>query len=97
MKLLIVQHICKRHEISLSFFFLSFFFYGSTIFESLGRFFSTFLNLVGFDVLTALSMKKTAFWDIDSYSLVELNRRFRDAYRLNHRDDRPDNGGSTYL
>jgi hypothetical protein len=38
---------------------------------------------VRFQVLTAASMK-IAFWDIASCSLVEVDRRFRDAYCLHH-------------
>jgi hypothetical protein len=34
---------------------------------------------VKFQVLTAASMKMTAFWDIDPCSLVEVDRRFTGA------------------
>jgi hypothetical protein len=36
-------------------------------------------GLVRFQVLTAVSMKMTAFWDIAPSSLVEADRRFRGA------------------
>jgi hypothetical protein len=39
---------------------------------------------VRFLVHTAVSMKNTAFWDIAKRSLVEVNRRFRDVYCLEH-------------
>jgi hypothetical protein len=29
-------------------------------------------------------MKKSVFWDIAPFSLVRVDRRFRDAYRLHH-------------
>jgi len=32
---------------------------------------------VGFQVITAASMKMTTFWDIAPYSLTEIGRRFR--------------------
>jgi hypothetical protein len=47
-------------------------------------------NLVRFQVLTAMRMKMTVFWDVAPCSLVEINRRFRGAYR-------PDDGGSNHL
>jgi hypothetical protein len=37
---------------------------------------------MGFQVLTAASMKKTAFWNIAPCSLVEADRRFRGAIAL---------------
>jgi hypothetical protein len=37
-------------------------------------------------ILTAAVMKMTVFWGIASCSLVEIDRRFRDAYCLNHPD-----------
>jgi hypothetical protein len=45
---------------------------------------------VAFQVLTATSMKATAFWNTKPRSLVEVDRRFRSAYL-------PDGGGSTHL
>jgi hypothetical protein len=48
---------------------------------------------VRFQVLTASSMKMTAFWDMASYSLIEVNRRLRSAYCLRHQGD----GGSIPL
>jgi hypothetical protein len=39
-------------------------------------------NTVIFQVLTVVLMKITAFWDIASCSLVEIDRRFRGAYCL---------------
>jgi hypothetical protein len=52
---------------------------------------------VRFHVLTAVSTKIVAFWDIAPWSLVEIDRRFRGEYCLHHRGDRPDDGGSTHL
>jgi hypothetical protein len=46
------------------------------------------LRLMTFQVLTAASMKTTAFWDIAPCSLVEVAR---------HQRSRPDDGGSTHL
>jgi hypothetical protein len=37
---------------------------------------------VGFEVLTAVVMKSTLFWDITPYSLLKVNRRFGETYRL---------------
>jgi hypothetical protein len=48
---------------------------------------------VRLQVLTAASMKMTAFWDIARCSLVKVDRRFRHAYCLHQNDD----GGSTPL
>jgi hypothetical protein len=47
-----------------------------------------------FPVLSAASIKITAFWDTALCSLVEVDRRFRSAYCLHHQDD---DWGSTYL
>jgi hypothetical protein len=44
-------------------------------------------NPVRFQVITAVSVKMTAFWDIAPRSLVEVNRRFRGAYCLHHQGD----------
>jgi hypothetical protein len=43
---------------------------------------------VGFEVLTALTMKSSVFWDITLTSPVKVNRRFRGTYRLSLRDRR---------
>jgi hypothetical protein len=51
--------------------------------------------LVRFQLLTAASMKMTVFWDISPYSLVEVDRRFRDVYCLHHHGN--DDGGSKHL
>jgi hypothetical protein len=40
---------------------------------------------VGFDVLTAVVMKNTSFWDITPRGPLEVNRRFGGAYRLHLR------------
>jgi hypothetical protein len=40
------------------------------------------IELVRFQVLTAASMKMTAFWNTAPCSLVEVDRRFRGAYCL---------------
>jgi hypothetical protein len=37
-----------------------------------------------FQVLTAVSMNMTVFWDVAPCSLVEIDRRFRGAYCLYH-------------
>jgi hypothetical protein len=44
-------------------------------------------------VLTADSMKMTAFWDLASCSLVKLDRRFINAYHLHHQGE----NGDTHL
>jgi hypothetical protein len=46
-------------------------------------------------VLTAASMKMTVFWYLVSYSLVEIDRRFRDGYCIYHQGHRP--GDSKHL
>jgi hypothetical protein len=38
-----------------------------------------------FQVLTAATIKMTAFWDLASSSLVEVDRRFRGAYYLHYK------------
>jgi hypothetical protein len=43
--------------------------------------------------LTVACMKKTAFWDIAAFILVDVYRRFGDAYCVN----RGDNGVSAHL
>jgi hypothetical protein len=40
-----------------------------------------------FQVLTAVSMNMTAFWDTAPCSLVEVDRRFRGAYSLHYQGD----------
>jgi hypothetical protein len=45
-------------------------------------------------VLTAANMKMIVFWDTAPCSLVEIDRRFRDAYCLHHR---PDDEGNKHL
>jgi hypothetical protein len=42
---------------------------------------------VTFQVLTAASMKMTAFWDVAPRSLVEVDRRLRGAYCLHQGDE----------
>jgi hypothetical protein len=37
---------------------------------------------VGFEVLTAVVMKSTIFWDITSCCPLSVNRRFGGTYRL---------------
>jgi hypothetical protein len=51
--------------------------------------------LVRFQVLTAVSMKMTVFWDVAPCSLVEVYLRFRGAYCFRHH--RPDDGDSKHL
>jgi hypothetical protein len=43
---------------------------------------STEITDVGFEVLTAVVIKSSVFWDITPYSLLKVNRRFRGTYRL---------------
>jgi type IV secretory pathway VirB3-like protein len=45
---------------------------------------------VRFQVLTAVSMKMTAFWVAALCSLIEVDRRFRSAHCLNYQG--PDDG-----
>jgi hypothetical protein len=40
------------------------------------------VRLVGIEVLTAVVMKSTIFWDITPCSLLKVNRRFGGTYRL---------------
>jgi hypothetical protein len=40
-----------------------------------------------FQVLAAVSMKMTGFWDVVPCSLVEVNRRFKGAYCLHNSPD----------
>jgi hypothetical protein len=55
------------------------------------------INLVRFRVLTA-SMKMTVFWDVAPCSLIEIYRRYRDAYCLHQQGDgHPDDRGSKHL
>jgi hypothetical protein len=37
------------------------------------------------------------FWDVAMCILVDIHRRFRDAYCLHHQGLRPDDGGSKNL
>jgi hypothetical protein len=39
----------------------------------------------------------TALWDIASFNLVEVDRRFRGAYCLHHEGNRPDHGRNMNL
>jgi hypothetical protein len=59
------------------------------------------LYLVGFEVLTAVSMKMAVFWVVAPCSLVEAYQRFRGPCCLHHQGDelphRPDDGGSKDL
>jgi hypothetical protein len=43
-----------------------------------------YMNLVGFEVFTALVMKSTIFWDITPCSLLSVNQSFRGTYRHCH-------------
>jgi hypothetical protein len=40
-----------------------------------------------FQVLAAMSIKMTVFWDVAPWSLVEIDRRFRGAVCLHHQGD----------
>jgi hypothetical protein len=53
--------------------------------------------LVGFEVLTAVSLKIAVFWVVAPCSLVEVYQRFRGPCCLHHQGDRPDDGGSKDL
>jgi hypothetical protein len=55
---------------------------------------SKFVYFMRFQALTAASMKLTAFWSIAPCGLVEIDRRFRDAYCLRHQGY---HGGSKHL
>jgi hypothetical protein len=46
--------------------------------------FGVYFNCVLYEVLKAASMKMTAFWDISSCSLVEVDRRSRGTNWINH-------------
>jgi hypothetical protein len=39
-------------------------------------------NYLGFEVLTAVVMKGTIFWDVTPFSPLSANRRFGGTYRL---------------
>jgi hypothetical protein len=52
------------------------------------------IRLLGFEVLTAVSMKIAVFWVVAPCSLVEVYQRFRDPCYLHYR---PDDGGSKDL
>jgi hypothetical protein len=43
---------------------------------------STYNFIVGFEILTAVVMKSTIFWDITPCSPLSVNRRFGGTYRL---------------
>jgi hypothetical protein len=51
--------------------------------------------LVGFEVLTAVSMKMAVFWVVAPCSLVEVCQRFRGPCCVHHQG--PDDGGSKDL
>jgi hypothetical protein len=40
------------------------------------------LQIVRFEILTAVIMKNTVFWNLMPYSLVEVGRRFGRTYYL---------------
>jgi hypothetical protein len=42
----------------------------------------TKINYVGFEILTAVVMKSTIFWDVTPCSPLSVNRRFGGTYRL---------------
>jgi hypothetical protein len=48
----------------------------------------TAVKSVGFEVLTAVIMKSTIFWDIPPCSPLKVNRRFGGAYHLHHQGRR---------
>jgi hypothetical protein len=41
-----------------------------------------YVDKIGFEVLTALDMKSSVFWDITPCSLVKVGGRFGGRYRL---------------
>jgi hypothetical protein len=43
-----------------------------------------------FEVLTMMSMKVAVFWNLEPYSMVDTDRRFRRAYCLHHQSDTQD-------
>jgi hypothetical protein len=50
------------------------------------------LRRVRFHVLTAATMKVTAFWDVEPCSLFEVDRRFRGAYCFHQQGDCSEDG-----
>jgi hypothetical protein len=50
------------------------------------------IDVIGFEVLTAVSMKIAVFWLVAPCSLVEVYQRFRGPIAI-----RPDDGGSKDL
>jgi len=60
-----------------------------TAFSSSGWILRDLYQHVTIQVLTTASMKIRVFWDAAPCSLVEVDRRFRDAYCLHHQDDDP--------
>jgi hypothetical protein len=52
---------------------------------------------VGFEVLTAASMKMVVFWVVMLCSLVEVYQCFRGTCYLHHQGNDDDDGGSKYL
>jgi hypothetical protein len=50
-------------------------------------------SLVGFEVLTAVSMKMAVFWVVALCRLVGVYQRFRGPCCLHHQGYRPDNVG----
>jgi hypothetical protein len=55
------------------------------------------MNYVRFQVLPAASMNLTDVWDVAPCSLVEVDRRFRGAYCLEHQDDEKRRSASARL
>jgi hypothetical protein len=49
---------------------------------------SVLIPVLRFQVLTAASMKMTAFWDIAPCSLVKVDQCFRGSYCLHHQGDK---------
>jgi hypothetical protein len=50
----------------------------------------TYFYIVGFEVLTAVSMKIAVFWVVAPCSLVEVYQRLRGPWCLHHKGDLPD-------
>jgi hypothetical protein len=44
-------------------------------------------NITSITIYVATNTNMTVFWDVALCSLVEINRRFRDAYCLHHQGD----------
>jgi hypothetical protein len=48
-------------------------------------------------IKTYKTIKMAVFWDVASFSLVDIDRRFRGAYCRHYQCDEPDDEGSKLL